>query len=49
MGTEAEARALLTTQHPALDGRSPTDATRTHLGTRLTEHVLNALEYGLAL
>lgn len=49
LGTEAEARDFMTTPHPALDGRSPVDAARSDLGTRRTEQVLNALEYGLAL
>ncbi|WP_439599013.1 antitoxin Xre/MbcA/ParS toxin-binding domain-containing protein [Falsiroseomonas sp.] len=49
LGTEAEARDFMTTPHPALEGRSPVDAARTDLGTRRTEAVLNALEYGLAL
>jgi putative toxin-antitoxin system antitoxin component (TIGR02293 family) len=49
LGTEAEARAFMTTPHPALEGRSPVDAARSDLGTRRTEQVLNALEYGLAL
>jgi putative toxin-antitoxin system antitoxin component (TIGR02293 family) len=49
LGTEAEAREFMTTSHPELDGRSPIDAARTDLGTRRTEQLLNALEYGLAL
>ena len=49
LGTEAEAREFMTTPHPQLDGRSPIDAARTDLGTRRTEQILNALEYGLAL
>lgn len=49
LGTEAEAREFMTTPHPELDGRSPLDAARTDLGTRRTEQILNALEYGLAL
>ncbi|MGK7863854.1 antitoxin Xre/MbcA/ParS toxin-binding domain-containing protein [Falsiroseomonas sp. E2-1-a4] len=49
LGTEAEAREFMTAPHPALDGRSPVDAARSDLGTRRTEQVLNALEYGLAL
>lgn len=48
LGTAAEARAFMTEAHPMLDGRSPFDATKTDLGTRRTEHVLHALEYGLA-
>lgn len=48
LGTAAEAREFMTTAHPMLDGRSPFDATKTDLGTRRTEHVLHALEYGLA-
>lgn len=48
LGTPAEARAFMTEAHPMLDGRSPFDATKTDLGTRRTEHVLHALEYGLA-
>ena len=35
--------------HPLLDGRSPLDAAMTDLGARRAEHILNALEYGLAL
>lgn len=49
LGTEAEAREFMTTSHPELDGRSPIDAARTDLGTRRTEQLLTALEYGLAL
>jgi putative toxin-antitoxin system antitoxin component (TIGR02293 family) len=49
LGSETEARAFMTTLHPELDGRSPIDAARTDLGTRRTEQILNALEYGLAL
>ncbi len=49
LGTEAEAREFMTTPHPELDGRSPVDSARTDLGTRRTEQLLNALEYGLAL
>jgi putative toxin-antitoxin system antitoxin component (TIGR02293 family) len=49
LGTEAEARAFMTTPHPELDGRSPIDAAKTDLGTRRAEQILNALEYGLAL
>ena len=49
LGSEAEARAFMTTPHPQLDGRSPIDAAKTDLGTRRTEQILNALEYGLAL
>ncbi len=49
LGTEAEARAFMTTAHPELDGRSPIDAAKTDLGARRTEQILNALEYGLAL
>jgi putative toxin-antitoxin system antitoxin component (TIGR02293 family) len=49
LGTEEEARAFMTTPHPQLDERSPIDAARTDLGTRRTEQLLNALEYGLAL
>lgn len=49
LGTEAEARAFMTTPHPRLDGRSPVEASRTDLGTRRAEEILNALEYGLAL
>ena len=48
LGTEAEAREFMTAPHPRLDGRSPVDAARTDFGTRRTEQVLNALEYGLA-
>lgn len=49
LGTGAEAREFMTTPHPQLDGRSPIDASKTDLGTRRTEQILNALEYGLAL
>jgi putative toxin-antitoxin system antitoxin component (TIGR02293 family) len=49
LGTEAEAREFMTTPHPQLDGRSPLEACKTDLGTRRTEGILNALEYGLAL
>ncbi len=49
LGTPAEARAFMTTPHPELEGRSPVDAAKTDLGTRRTEQILNALEYGLAL
>jgi putative toxin-antitoxin system antitoxin component (TIGR02293 family) len=49
LGTEAEAREFMTTPHPELDGRSPIDAAKSDLGTRRTEQLLNALEYGLAL
>jgi len=48
LGTPDEAREFMLTAHPMLDGRSPFDATKTDLGTRRTEHVLHALEYGLA-
>ena len=48
LGTEAEAREFMTTPHPELDGRTPVEAARTDLGTRRTEQILNALEYGLA-
>lgn len=49
LGTEAEARTFMTTPHPELSGRTPLDAAKTDLGTRRTEALLNALEYGLAL
>ena len=49
LGTEAEAREFMTTSHPELDGRSPIDAAKTDLGTRRTEQLLTALEYGLAV
>ena len=49
LGTEAEARQFITTPHPRLEGRTPFDAARTDLGTRRAEHLLNALEFGLAL
>jgi len=48
LGTEAEAREFLTSPHPELDGRSPIDAAKTDLGTRRTEQILTALEYGQA-
>lgn len=48
LGTDAEAREFMTTPHPRLDGRSPVNAARTDFGTRRTEQILNALEYGLA-
>lgn len=49
LGSEEEAREFMTTPHPELDGRRPIDAAKTDLGTRRTEQILNALEYGLAL
>lgn len=49
LGTAAEAREFMTSPHPELDGRSPIDAAKTDLGTRRTEQILSALEYGLAL
>lgn len=49
LGTVVEAREFMTAPHPLLDGRTPIDAARTDLGTRRTEQILNALEYGLAL
>ena len=49
LGTEAEAREFMTTPHPELDGRTPLEAAKSDLGTRRTEQLLNALEYGLAL
>jgi putative toxin-antitoxin system antitoxin component (TIGR02293 family) len=49
LGTEAEAREFMTRPHPQLDGRTPIDSAKTDLGTRRTEQILNALEYGLAL
>jgi putative toxin-antitoxin system antitoxin component (TIGR02293 family) len=49
LGTDAEAREFMTAPHPELDGRTPVEAARTDLGTRRTEQILNALEYGLAL
>jgi putative toxin-antitoxin system antitoxin component (TIGR02293 family) len=49
LGSVGEAREFMTTPHPELDGRSPIDIARTDLGTRRTEQLLNALEYGLAL
>jgi putative toxin-antitoxin system antitoxin component (TIGR02293 family) len=49
LGTEAEAREFMTTPHPELDGRTPVDAAKTDLGTRRTEQILDALEYGLVL
>lgn len=49
LGTDAEARQFMTTPHPQLDGRSPLDAAMTDLGARRAEHILNALEYGLAV
>ena len=49
LGTEAEAREFMTSPHPELDGRTPLEAAKTDLGTRRTEQLLNALEYGLAL
>ncbi len=49
LGTEAEARDFMTTPHPELDGRSPMMIAKTDLGTRRTERLLTALEYGLAL
>jgi putative toxin-antitoxin system antitoxin component (TIGR02293 family) len=49
LGTQKEAREFMTSPHPELGGRSPIDATKTDLGTRRAEHLLNALEFGLAL
>ena len=49
LGTEDEARDFMTTPHPMLSGKTPLEAARTDLATRRTEHILNALEYGLAL
>jgi putative toxin-antitoxin system antitoxin component (TIGR02293 family) len=49
LGTEAEAREFMITPHSELDGRNPIEAAKTDLGTRRTEQILNALEYGLAL
>ena len=49
LGTEAEARTFMTTAHPMLDNRTPLEAARTDLATRRAEHILHALEYGLAL
>jgi len=49
LGSNAEAREFMTSTHPQLEGRSPVDASRTDLGTRRTEQLLTALEYGLAL
>ena len=48
-GTEAEAREFMVSPHPMLDGRSPVVAAMTDLGARRAEHILDALEYGLAL
>jgi putative toxin-antitoxin system antitoxin component (TIGR02293 family) len=49
LGSEPEAREFMTTPHPQLDGRSPVETARTDLGTRRTERILTALEYGLAV
>jgi putative toxin-antitoxin system antitoxin component (TIGR02293 family) len=49
LGSDEEAREFMTAPHPGLDGRSPIDAASTDFGTRRTEQILNALEYGLAL
>ena len=49
LGTAAEAREFMMAPHPALEGRSPVEASRTDLGTRRVERILTALEYGLAL
>lgn len=49
LGTEVEAREFMLTAHPMLDGRTPLEAVRTDLATRRAEHILNTLEYGLAL
>ena len=48
LGTAAEAREFMTTPHPELEKRTPIDAAKTDLGTRRTERLLTALEYGLA-
>ena len=49
LGSAAEAQEFMTAHHPLLDDCSPVDAVRTDFGTRRTEQILNALEYGLAL
>jgi len=49
LGTEAEGRDFMTTPHPMLGGKTPLEAARTDLATRRAEHILHALEYGLAL
>jgi putative toxin-antitoxin system antitoxin component (TIGR02293 family) len=49
LGSDDEARVFMTSQHPELDGQSPIDASKTDLGTRRAERILNALEFGLAL
>ena len=49
LGSEVEAREFMTTAHPELDERSPFEASRTDLGARRVEQILNALEYGLAI
>ncbi len=49
LGTAAEAREFMTTPHPELERRTPIDAAKTDLGTRRTERLLSAIEYGLAI
>jgi putative toxin-antitoxin system antitoxin component (TIGR02293 family) len=49
LGSEAEAREFMTAPHPELDGRSPFEASKTDLGARRVEQILNTLEYGLAI
>lgn len=39
----------MTTPHPMLSGKTPLEAARTDLATRRAEHILHAIEYGLAL
>ena len=43
----AMARRWMFAEHPELDGRTPADASRTELGARRVEDVLNRLFYGL--
>lgn len=49
LGTDAEAREFMSSPHPELDGRTPIEVARTDLGTRRTERILTAIEYGLAM
>ncbi len=49
LGSEAEARQFMTTPHPQLDNRAPMELAQTDLGTRHAEHILNTLEFGLAV
>jgi putative toxin-antitoxin system antitoxin component (TIGR02293 family) len=47
LGGQPEARRFLFEPHPALHGERPFDLTRTELGARRVEHLLEAVAYGL--